>query len=120
MKSNRRTWFIWWFFEKKIAVCNPSLKKQDGLYKIISIDNENMITVAINPKEHFKKLDKVINKKHEGVRKDAPGKIFECLRGKIMSIREYYDTNVKLPKNIIEKRFQIRNTVMKLDNANKL
>ena len=54
------------------------------------------------------------------MRKDAPGKIFECLRGKIMSIREYYDTNVKLPKNIIEKRFQIRNTVMKLDNANKL
>ena len=40
-------------FWKKIAVCNPSLKKQDGLYKIISIDNENMITVAVNPKEHF-------------------------------------------------------------------
>lgn len=40
-------------FGKKIAVCNPSLKKQDGLYKIISIDNENMITVAVNPKEHF-------------------------------------------------------------------
>ena len=54
------------------------------------------------------------------MRKDAPGKIFECLRGKIMSIREYYYTNVKLPKNMIEKRFQIRNTVMKLDNANKL
>lgn len=32
------------------------------------------------------------------MRKDAPGKIFECLTGKIMSIREYYYTNVKLPK----------------------
>ena len=54
------------------------------------------------------------------MRKDALGKIFECLAGKLMSIREYYYTNVKLPKNMIEKRFQIRNTVMKLDNANKL
>lgn len=51
------------------------------------------------------------------MKKDAPGKIFECLRGKIMSIRKYYYTNVKLAKNI-EKRFQIRNRVMKLDNAN--
>lgn len=37
------------------------------------------------------------------MRKDAPGKIFECLTGKIMSIREYY-TNVKLPKKYDRKK----------------
>ena len=46
---------------------NASLKKQVGLYEIESIDNPNMITIAVNPKEYFEKFrKKQFNKKHKG------------------------------------------------------
>ena len=49
-----------------------------GLYKIESIDNLNICTVAINPKEYFEKFkNRKINKKHWGVRYDTPGMNFE-------------------------------------------
>ena len=42
------------------------IKKQVGLYKIQSIDNANIITIAVNPKEYFEKYrDKTVNKKQK-------------------------------------------------------
>ena len=35
---------------------NKSTKKKVGLYEVESIDNQNMITLAINPKEYFEYL----------------------------------------------------------------
>ena len=49
-----------------------------GLYKIESIENLNICTVAINPKEYFEKFkNRKINKKHWGIRHDTPGMNFE-------------------------------------------
>ena len=43
-----------------------------GLYEIENIDNQNICTIAINPKEYFEKFkNRKINKKHKGVRRDA-------------------------------------------------
>ena len=49
-----------------------------GLYEIESINNENICTIAVNPKEYFETFkNKKINKKHKGVRTDTQGMDFE-------------------------------------------
>ena len=42
-------------FWNKFNVQNKEIKKQVGLYEIESIDNANIITIAVNPKEYFQK-----------------------------------------------------------------
>ena len=45
------------------------LKKQMGLYEIENIDYANICTIAVNPKEYFKKRkNRSVNKKYKGVR----------------------------------------------------
>ena len=49
-----------------------------GLYKVENIDNPNVCTIVVNPKEYFEKFrNKSINKKHKGVIKDTKGMSFE-------------------------------------------
>ena len=51
---------------------DKSTKKEMGLYETGNIDNQNICTIAINPKEYFEKFkNRKINKKHKGVRRDA-------------------------------------------------
>ena len=65
-------------FWKKYDIYDYSTKKQMGLYEIENIDNQNICTIAVNPKEYFEKFkNRKINKKHKGVRKDTPGMCFE-------------------------------------------
>ena len=60
-----------------------------GLYEIQNIDNPNICTIAINPKEYFEKFkNRKINKKHKGVRRDTPGINFESYAEKISSSRQ--------------------------------
>ena len=42
-------------FCNKFNVQNKEIKKQVGLYEIESIDNANIITIAVNPKKYFQK-----------------------------------------------------------------
>ena len=50
------------------------LKKQMGLYKIENIDNANICTITVNPKEYFEKLkNRSVNNKHEGVSEICQG-----------------------------------------------
>ena len=59
-------------FWNKFSVQNKEIKKQVGLYEIGSIDNANIIIIAVNPKEYFEKCrDKTINKKHKGLKRDS-------------------------------------------------
>ena len=54
-------------FWKQFEIYNANTKK---VYEIENINNQNICTIAINPKEYFEKLkDRKINKKHKGVRK---------------------------------------------------
>ena len=65
------------------------LKKQMGLYEIENIDNANICTIAVNPKEYFEKLkNRLINKKHKGVRRDTPGMNFESYAERINVLKE--------------------------------
>ena len=49
-----------------------------GLYQIENIDNANICTIAVNPKEYIEKLkNRSINKRHKEVRQDTPGMNFE-------------------------------------------
>ena len=76
-------------FGKKIDVYDHSTKKQMGLYEIENIDNKNMCTIAVSPKEYFEKF-KIgkTNKKHKGVRRDTPGMFFESYAMRINMLRD--------------------------------
>ena len=57
-------------FWSEFNVQNKEIKKQLRLYKIESIDNANIITIAGNPHEYFEKYrDKTVNKKTQGIKK---------------------------------------------------
>ena len=83
---------------------NKTLKKKVGLYEVECVDNANVVTIAVNPKEYFEVFrNKAINKKHKGVKKSTPGMYFEAFAGRITDIREYAFAE-KLPKSISQKR----------------
>ena len=88
---------------------NKSTKKQVGLYEVESIDNANLVTIAVNPKEYIETFkNKAINKKHKGVKKSTPGMNFESFASRIMDVREYTYSQKKA-KQIKQMRFQLKN-----------
>ena len=51
---------------------NPDLKKQVGLFEVENIDKTNIITIALNPKDYYEKLnDYSDNKKYKGLKKTS-------------------------------------------------
>ena len=87
------------FFDQ-FSCRNQSTKKKVGLYEVESIDNANLVTIAVNPKEYieiFKSKD--LNKKHKGIKKTTPGMNFESLASRIMDVREY-TTSQKKAKSV--------------------
>ena len=106
-------------FWKKFDVYDHSTKKQMGLYEIENISNQNICTIAINPKEYFEKFkDRKINKKHKGVRRDTPGMCFESYAMRINTLRDI-DCK-KEEKKITQKRLQVKNTNMTMTSVNKV
>ena len=72
----------------KNQVQNKKTKKEMGLCEIESINNENICTIAVNPKEYFETFkNRKINKKHKGVRRDTPGMDFERYASRIRDLR---------------------------------
>ena len=68
---------------------NEGTRKVMGLYEVENLDNANLCTITINPKEYFEKFkDRKINKKHKGVRRDTPGMTFESFAERISSLRQ--------------------------------
>ena len=59
------------------------------LYHTENIDNPNICTFTVNPKEYLGKLkNRSINKKHKGVSQDMPGMNFESYAERIKDIKE--------------------------------
>ena len=109
-------------FWKKQDVYGYSTKKQMGLFEIENIENQNICTIAINPKEYFEKFkDRKINKKHKGVRRDTPGMTFESYAARIKNLRDDlgFDFERNEKKNM-QKRLQVKNTNMTMTTANKV
>ena len=48
LDSSHEIWLNYDFYKKELY------KKQDGLYEIESIDNPNLVTISISPKEYYK------------------------------------------------------------------
>ena len=105
---------------KQFNVYNANTKKQMGLFEIEHIDNPNVCTVAVNPKEYFEKFkNKDINKKHKGVRKGTQGMLFENYANQIKRLRYDLDISPSVER-IKQKRFEVRNTNMKMTTVNKV
>lgn len=76
-------------FYDKFDCHNPNLEKQVDLCSVESMNNPNIITIAVNSKEYFEFFsDKKFNKKHQGIRKDTKDMIFEAYAEKIMDLKE--------------------------------
>ena len=43
-------------FWKQFSIYDENTRKVMGLYEILNIDNPNICTIAINPKEYFEKF----------------------------------------------------------------
>ena len=90
-----------------------------GLYEVGNLDNANLCTIAINPKEYFEKLKgRKINKKHKGEIRDTPGMTFESYAERIFSLRQL-DTKPE-KKIFLQKRLQVKNTNMIMTSVNKV
>ena len=105
---------------EQFNVYNANTKKQMGLFEIKHIDNPNVCTIAVNPKEYFEKFkNKDINKKHKGVRKGTRGMLFENYANQIKRLRYDLDISPSVQR-IKQKRFEVRNTNMKMTTVNKV
>ena len=68
---------------------NEGTRKVMGLYEVENLDNANLCTIAINPKEYFEKFkNRKINKKHKGVRRDTSGMTFGSYAERTSSLRQ--------------------------------
>ena len=106
-------------FWKQFEIYNANTKKVMGLYEIENIANQNICTIAVNPKEYFEKIkNRKINKKHKGVRKDTQGMNFESYAMRINMLRESDDK--KEEKKIVQKKLQVKNTNMTMTSVNKV
>ena len=105
---------------KQYDVHDPTTKKQMGLYEIENINNPNVCTIAVNPKEYFEKFrNKDFNKKHKGVKKGTAGMMFENYANQIKHLR--YDLDISPSAEFVtQRRFEIRNTEMKMKAIEKV
>ena len=95
-------------FYEQFLCRNEKTKKQVGLYEVESVDNANLLIIAVNPKEYYEIFKKKsINKKHKGVKKSTPGMNFESFASRIMDIREYTYSKKNL-KRLHKKGFNLK------------
>ena len=107
-------------FWKEYNVQDKSKQKVMGLFEIENIDNPNICTIAVNPKEYFEKFkNRAINKKHKGVRRDTKGMDFERYANRIKDLRLDLKNKVEKEK-VIQKRLQVKNTEMIMTSSNKI
>ena len=95
-------------FWKQFDVQNEKLKKQVGLFEIESINNANVITIALNPKEYYEKyIDDSDNKRYKGLKKTTGGMDFHSYSGRLADLDEFSREYLRKPKKVEQKRFQI-------------
>ena len=99
------------FFER-FSCRNLASKKVVGLYEVESIDNPNVVTIAVNPKEYLEVFrNKELNKKHKSIKKSTPGMNFESFSSRIMDTRGYTFAQKK-SQSLKQSRFKLSKTTM--------
>ena len=83
--------------------------------------NQNIITIALNPKEYYERFyDHFDNKKHKGLKKSTPGMDFESYSERLSDLNEFSKEFLKKPVKIEQKRFQIINESMQMKSVIKV
>ena len=86
-------------FWQQLNMQNEGTRKVMGLYEVENLDNANLCTIAINPKEYLEKFkDRKINKKHKGVRPDTPSMTFESYTERISLLRQLEKKKINTKK----------------------
>ena len=94
------------------------LKKQVGLYEVDNINNQNFLSITVNPKYYFEKYkDFSVNKKHMGVKRNIPVIDFEAYSARISTLHEFCQHNKS--EKIEQKRFQIINDLGQMKSVKK-
>ena len=103
---------------------NTLLKKQVGLIEIENIDQPNLITIALNPKEYYERFaNHTDNKKHKGLKKSTPDMDFDSYSNRLSDLTEYYSEFLQKPnpvQKIEQKRFQVINGSMQMKSVCKV
>ena len=103
---------------------DASLKKKVGYFEIEQIDKENVVTVALNPKEYYERfIDSSYNKKHKGLSKNVKGMDFESYSKRLSDLAEYFENFVINPnpvERIEQKRFQTKDESMQMQTIQKV
>ena len=101
---------------------NQKLRKQDGLFEIENIDKPNIITIALNPKEYYRRFnDHSDNEKHKDLKKSTPDMDFDSYSDRLSDLTEYYGEFLRPgPEKIEEKRFQAINESMQMKSISKV
>ena len=101
-------------FWAQFEVQDKTLKKHVHLYEVESIHNPNIIPISVNPREYFENYrNKRINKIHKRLKRDTAGMDFEAYSSRLLSLHEF---NGQGPKKIQQKRFQVLNNKMQIQN----
>ena len=103
---------------------DASLKKKVVYFEIEQIDKENVVTVALNPKEYYERfIDSSYNKKHKGLSKNVKGMDFESYSKRLSDLAEYFENFVINPnpvERIEQKIFQTKDESMQMQTIQKV
>ena len=95
-------------FYERFNCRNEKLKKNVGLFEIENINNANVITVALNPKEYYERfINHSDNKKHKGIKKLTSDMDFDSYSNRLSDLTE-------------QRRFQISNESMEMKSVSKI
>ena len=94
-------------FRKHFDVQDKSFKKQVMLFEMESINNANIIAIALNPKEYYERyIDHSDNKKYKRLKRGTGGIDFDSHSGRLVDLNEFCKHYLK-PKKIEQKRFKL-------------
>ena len=101
-----------------------NLKKRLGFFEVENIDKPNVITIALNPKEYYKRfIGHSENKKHKGIQKSTPGMNFDAYSNHLSDLTEYFNeflTTDNKVEIIEQRRFQVTNESMQMKSVSKI
>ena len=96
------------YFEKPQTLLRQFIIQSAVCYSYTHINKANVITIALNPKEHYERFDDhADNKKHKGLKKSTRGMDFDSYSSRLPDLNEFSKEFFKKPKKIQQKRFQI-------------
>ena len=71
---------------------NEKLRKNVGLFEVENIDNANVITITLAPKEYYERFVNYSDtKKHKGIKKLTPDMDFDSYSNCLCDLTEYFN-----------------------------